>query len=73
MNGKVIWTSGRKIPAVFDSLRNNIRREEGYGITKWTLLEELPPDGLLVWRQRRCLAKAAAVSTLRVRDLEERV
>ena len=32
MNGDVIWTSGKRIVAVFDSLRNNIKREAGYRI-----------------------------------------
>ena len=44
MNGEVIWTSGKSIAAVFYSQRNNIRREVGYRIIKWTLLMELPPE-----------------------------
>ena len=44
MNGKFIWTSGMEIVAVFNSLRNNIRREVVYRIFKWTLLMELLSD-----------------------------
>ena len=42
--GEVIWTSDKRIAAVFISLRNNIRRKAGYQIWKWALLIELPPD-----------------------------
>ena len=37
MNDKVIQTSGKRIAAIFNSLRNNIRREVGYWIIKLTL------------------------------------
>ena len=42
-NGKVFWTSGKRIAAVFNCLRNNIRRETGYRIIKWIHMD-LPPD-----------------------------
>ena len=38
MNGEVIWTSGKRITAVFNRMRNNIRREAGSQIIKWTIL-----------------------------------
>ena len=44
MNGKAIWTSTIRIAAVFNDLRNHIRREVGCLIIKWTLLKKLPPD-----------------------------
>ena len=40
MNVEVIWTSGKRIAAVFSSLQNNIRRKAGSRIIKW----KLPPD-----------------------------
>ena len=43
MNSEVIWTSVKRIAAVFNNLGNDIRREVGYRIIKWTLLMELPP------------------------------
>ena len=46
MNGEVIWTSCKKIATDFNSLRNNIRKEAGYRIIKWTLVMELQPDNL---------------------------
>ena len=49
MSGKVIWTSGKRIAAVFNSLQNNIRRKVGYQIIKWTFLMELPPDNPGGW------------------------
>ena len=41
MYGEVIWSSGKRIAAGFNSLRNNIRREAEYLIIKRTLLENL--------------------------------
>ena len=40
MYGKAICFSGKRIAAVLNSLRNNIRGEVGYWIIKRTLLEE---------------------------------
>ena len=73
MNGKVIWTNGKRIAAVFDSLRNNIRTEAGYLTIKCH--KQLPPDNPLVWEtaEVNCLAKAIAISRLGVRDLKEKV
>ena len=44
MYGEVIWYSGKRIAAVFNSLRNNIKREAGYQSIKWTLLMKLMLD-----------------------------
>ena len=49
MNGEVILTSDKKIVALFNSLRNNIRRGAGYRIINLTLLMELPPDNPVGW------------------------
>ena len=38
MNGEVIWTSGKTIASVFNSLRNNIRGAAGYRIIKWKVM-----------------------------------
>ena len=39
--GETIWSSGKRITAIFNSHRNNIRREAEYRIIKRTLLKEL--------------------------------
>ena len=49
MHGEVIWFSDKRIATVVNSLRNNIRREAGYRIIKWTLLKELTPDNPGGW------------------------
>ena len=49
MYGEVIWTSGKRIVAIFISQHNIIRREVGYRIIKWTLLMELSPDNPGGW------------------------
>ena len=46
MNGKVIWTSDKRIAVLFNNLRNNNKREAGYQTIKWTLFKELPSDNL---------------------------
>ena len=42
--GETIRSSSKRITAIPNSLRNNIRREVGHQIFKLTLLEEPPPD-----------------------------
>ena len=44
MNGKVIWTSDKRIASVFNSLQNNFRRAAGYQMIKWILLMTFPSD-----------------------------
>ena len=39
-----LLTSGRTIAAVYNSLRNNIKREARNLIIKWTLLMGIPPE-----------------------------
>ena len=79
MYGEAIRSSGKRIAVVFNSLGNNIRIEVGYRIIKRTLLEELPldnPGGRVASmgpRELNYLAKAIAISLLRVGDLEEKV
>ena len=76
VNGEVIWTSSKKIATIYNSLRNNIRREVGYRIIKLTLFPlDIAADGSLVWETEEvnCLAKAVAISMLRMRDLEGKV
>ena len=80
MHGKAIWSSDKRIAAVFNNLRNNIRTETGYrGISSGYSLRSfrliIRVDGSLVWdtAQVICLATAVVISTLRVRDLEEKV
>ena len=65
----------KRIAAVFNSLRNNIRREAGYRIIKWAHLMELQPDNSARMGDSadKLLEKVVAISTLRVRDLEEKV
>ena len=79
INDDVIWTTVKRIAAAFNSVRNNIRREAGYRIFKWTLLRsfrlKILADRSLVFGTAKvnCLAKAIAIYTLRVRDLEKKV
>ena len=44
MYDEVIWSSGKRIATVFNSLRNIIMRETGYRIIKRTFLKEPPLD-----------------------------
>ena len=80
MNGDVIWTSGKRIAAVFYSLRNNIRRESVHpelsgGHSLWSFRLTIRVDGSLTWEtaEVNCLAKAVDTFTLRVWNLEEKV
>ena len=79
INDEVIWTSGKKIAAVLNTLRNNIRREAGYQIIMRTLLKEPqldnPGDESLVWEiaELNYLSKTVAISPSRVRDVEEKI
>ena len=79
MYGEVIWSNGKRITAVLNSLRNNIKGEVGYQIIKRTLLEEPPldnPGGRVADMgigKMNCLAKSVVISMLRVRDLEEKM
>ena len=79
MYGEVIWSSGKRIATVFNSLRNNIRREAGYQIIMRTLLKEPqldnPGDESLVWEiaELNYLSKTVAISPSRVRDVEEKI
>ena len=78
MYGEAIWSCGKRIAAVFNSLRNNIRKEVEYQIIKWTLLKELPlhnPGGRVTGMEDReliYLAKPFVISPLRMRDLDEK-
>ena len=49
MNGEAIGSSDKRIAAVFNSLLNNIRRKDGYGTIKRTLIEEFPLDNPGGW------------------------
>ena len=79
MYGEAIWFSGKRIATVLNSLRNNIRRESGYGTIKRTLLKEFPLHNRDGWvtgirdRGVNCLSKSVTISPLRVRDLKEKV
>ena len=78
MNSEVIWTSVKRIAAVFNNLGNDIRREVGYRIIKWTLLMELPADisgGRLAGMGDsggELFSKSCCYFMLRVRDLGKR-
>ena len=77
--GEAFWSSGKRIAAAFNSLRNNIRREAGYRIIKRILLEKFPtenPGGRVAGMgdgEVKCFAEAVAIFPLLVRDLEEKV
>ena len=60
MYGEAIWSSGKRIDTIFNSLRNNIRREAGYQIIKRTLTElpiDTPGGWFAVQQMLNCLVK----------------
>ena len=80
MNGRIIWTNGKRIAAVFIECETISGREKldtelssGHSLGSFRLT--IRADESLVWDTAKvnCSAKAVAISTLRMRDLEEKV
>ena len=79
MYGEAMRSNGKRIAAVFNSMRNIIWREVGYRIINRTLLGEPPVDNLngrvagMADGGSGLFSKSCCISPLQVKDLEEKV